>query len=118
MLERWKKADLVISSSSANEIKSRESATFAARNASSLQEARIEKVDGGKVSAHEATRFSGNDATQRPSASLRSSESINTYRSPSTSSTGSRCRSARVNSSFIRKASSGKPASEMTRTHE
>ena len=67
-----------MSSSSANAIKSRDSATLVARRARILQDARMEKVDGRNVSAHGVTSDSGSDATQRASDSLRFSESINT----------------------------------------
>jgi hypothetical protein len=67
-----------MSSSLANTIRSRDSATFAARRARILHDARIEKVEGRKVSAHEATRDSGSEATQRASDSFRFRESINT----------------------------------------
>src|ERR1035438_445877 len=85
---RWKKLDLVMSSSSVNAIRSRDSATLVARRARILQDARIEKVEGRKVSAHEAIKESGSEATQRPSDSFTFRESINTLKSPSTSSTG------------------------------
>ena len=67
-----------MSSSSANAIKSRDRATLAARRARILQDARIEKVDGRKVSAQGATSESGNEATQRASDSFKFRESIKT----------------------------------------
>jgi hypothetical protein len=66
-----------MSSSLLKTIRSRDKATFAARSARSLHDARIENLDGRNVSAQAATSSSGNEATQRPSI-FRFRESIKT----------------------------------------